>query len=95
MAEECGDLVLASSEMAESRLDTGLVVPIAILSSARLAVEHATSRFSPLVQLARPSSGEIEISPEVEARSEHWYAITIGVVGTMIGVGKYCLIFAP
>jgi hypothetical protein len=52
MTEECGDMVLASFEMATSRLDTGLVVLIAILSSAELAVKHATLRVSLLVQLS-------------------------------------------
>jgi hypothetical protein len=48
MVEECGDLVLASSD---SRLDTGLVVFVAILFLAVLAGEQAASHFSPLVQL--------------------------------------------
>jgi hypothetical protein len=49
MAEECGDLVLASSEMVESRLDTGPVVPVAIMSLAGLAGEQVASHLSLLV----------------------------------------------
>jgi hypothetical protein len=52
MVAECGDLVLASSEMTKGRLDTGLVVLVAILSSAELAGEHAALRVSLLVQLS-------------------------------------------
>lgn len=51
MVEACGDLILASSKMAESRLDTTLVVPVAILSSTGLPGEQATSCFFLLVQL--------------------------------------------
>lgn len=51
MVEACGDLILASSKMTESRLDTALVVPVAILSSTGLPGEQATSCFFLLVQL--------------------------------------------
>ena len=57
MSEERGDLVLASSKMAESRLDTGPIVPVAILSSAGLAGEEAASHLSLLVQLAEARLG--------------------------------------
>jgi hypothetical protein len=54
MVEECGDLVLVSSD---SRLGTGLVVLVAILVSAVLAGERAASHFSPLVQLGEAGLG--------------------------------------
>jgi hypothetical protein len=60
LMEECGDLVLASFEMAESRLDTGPVVPVAILSSAGLVGEREASRLSLLVQLAEAGLGRDE-----------------------------------
>jgi hypothetical protein len=36
-----------------------------------------------------PSSGEAEISPEA------LHVVTLGVVETMVGVGKQCPVFAP
>jgi hypothetical protein len=57
MAEECGDLVLASSEMAKSRLGICLVVPVAILSSTGLAGEQVASCVFLLVQLAEVGLG--------------------------------------
>jgi hypothetical protein len=50
-------LVLALSEVVESRLDNNLVVPLAILSSAGLAGEHVASYFSLLVELAYAELG--------------------------------------
>jgi hypothetical protein len=57
MVKECSDLVLVSSEMAKSRLDTYLVVTVAILSSAGLAGEQAVSCVSLLVQFAEAGLG--------------------------------------
>jgi hypothetical protein len=82
MAEECSDLVLASSEMAESRLDTGLLVPIAILSSVGVAGGQATSRFSLLVQLAEAGLRRDEDFSRGRCRFGTLICSHIGVVGT-------------